>query len=278
MGSVGKDEVKAFWEAEACGERYGAEQDRLRYEMEPEIVPFADFESAAGKRVLEIGVGMGADFLRWARAGAHATGIDLTDRAVALTRQRLVEEGLEADVRVADAESLPFPDGHFDIVYSWGVLHHSPDPVRALGEAQRVLAPGGQLKLMLYHRHSWVAIAAWVRFCLVRGKPLASLGNAVAHVESPGTHAFTPTEVRAILSVSPDLSDITISPTLTRWDRRWAPVAWRLGGPRYGWFLLIEAYKVDHRNGDEAASPRARPATLTASAPTDGTLAPHPHQ
>ncbi len=143
MRPVEMGDVKGFWEREACGERYGAEQDRLRYTLEPEILRFADFESATGKRVLEIGVGMGADFLRWVRAGAHATGLDLTERAVTLTRQRLEAEGLVADVRVADAEALPFPDGQFDIVYSWGVLHHTPDPGRALAEAARVLAPGG---------------------------------------------------------------------------------------------------------------------------------------
>lgn len=118
MTSVNKEDVKRFWEQEACGERYGAEQDRLRYKLEPEILGFADFDSAVGKRVLEIGVGMGADFLRWVRVGAVATGVDLTERAVELTTQRLLGEGLQADIRVADAESLPFADDHFDIVYS----------------------------------------------------------------------------------------------------------------------------------------------------------------
>ncbi len=71
---VREEDVKGFWEREACGERYGEDQDRIRYELEPEILRFAGYEPAAGKRVLEIGVGMGADFLRWVRAGAVATG------------------------------------------------------------------------------------------------------------------------------------------------------------------------------------------------------------
>lgn len=236
MTPVNKSEVKAFWETEACGERYGPDQDRLRYQLEPEILSFAGFESAAGKKVLEIGVGMGADFLRWVRAGADATGIDLTERAVELTRRRLADEDLKADVRVADAESLPFPDGHFDIVYSWGVLHHTPDPARALAEAQRVLAPGGQLRVMLYHRRSWVALAAWARFCLLRGKPFSNLRDAVAQVESTGTQAFTAAEVRGML---PEIGDLSISPRLTRWDRRWAPLVSSMFGDRLGWFLLI---------------------------------------
>ena len=240
MKPVDKDAVRGFWESEACGERYGHEQDRVRYELEPEILRFADFDSARGKRVLEIGVGMGADFLRWARAGAIATGIDLTERAVELTRKRLSEDGLEADVKVADAEHLPFPDGSFDLVYSWGVLHHTPDPNRAIAEAQRVLAPGGHLRLMLYHRRSWVAAAAWARFGLLRGNPLMSIRNAVAEVESPGTQAFTAKELTALLS---SMTAVSISPCLTSWDKRVAPLLSSICGDRLGWFLLVRATK-----------------------------------
>lgn len=239
MTSVEKEAVKGFWEREACGERYGSEQDRLRYQLEPDILGFAQFDSAAGQRVLEVGVGMGADFVRWVRAGALATGVDITDRAVSLTRRRLDQEQLTADVSVADAESLPFPDEAFDIVYSWGVLHHTPNPARALQEAQRVLAPGGELRLMLYHRHSWVAAAAWVRFCLLRGKP-AGLRTAVSHVESPGTQAFTAEEVSAML---PSVKVVSITPRLSHWDRKWAPVISRAFGNRFGWFLLIRCSK-----------------------------------
>lgn len=233
---VSKEQVKGFWEREACGERYGEEQDRIRYELEPEILKFAGFESSAGKRVLEIGVGMGADFLRWVRAGAVATGVDLTERAVELTTARLAAEGLQADVQIADAEKLPFPDRSFDIVYSWGVLHHTPNPAQALAEAQRVLAPGGGLRIMLYHRRSWVALAAWARFCLLRGKPGGGLRAGVAQVESPGTQAFTAEEVRGML---PLLEHVSIEPSLTRWDRRVAPIISSLLGNRFGWFLVV---------------------------------------
>ena len=242
MRWVEKDDVKRFWEQEACGERYGAAQDKVRYELEPEILAFADFESAKGKRVLEIGVGMGSDFVRWVRGGAIATGIDLTARAVALTQRRVLDEGLEAEVRVADAEALPFGDETFDIVYSWGVLHHTPHPAQALAEAQRVLAPGGQLKVMLYHRRSWVALAAWARFGLLRARPLTTLKKAVAQIESPGTQAFTVEEVRTILT---RMKELSARPVLTRWDRRSLPFVSWLAGDRFGWFLLIEGRKLD---------------------------------
>ena len=243
-----KDDVKAFWESEACGERYGDDQDRVRYELEPEILPFADFDSARGLRVLEIGVGMGADFVRWVRAGAVATGVDLTERAVEITRDRLAKDraegraegGVEADVRVADAEALPFEDAAFDLVYSWGVLHHTPRMDRALAEAQRVLTSGGRLKVMLYHRRSWVGLAAWARFGVLRGRPFMSLREALTFLESPGTKTFTVGEVWALF---PGLVDLTVRPVLTHWDRRVAPGVARLTGHRFGWFLLIEGTK-----------------------------------
>lgn len=235
-----REQVAAFWNAEACGERYGSEQERLRYALEPEIIPFAGFSAASGRRLLEVGVGMGADFVRFVRAGATATGVDLTERSVALTRDALEREGLQADVTVADAENLPFGDGAFDIVYSWGVLHHSPSPSRAIEECLRVLAPGGELRIMLYHRRSWVALAAWFRFCALRGRPFASLTEGVANIESPGTKAFTAQEIRVLL---PQLTDLKVEPRLTHWDRKWAPGISRILGNRFGWFLLINGRK-----------------------------------
>ena len=105
-----KAQERDSWNSEACGERYGEEQEVMRYRLEPEILEFADFKSIAGKRVLEVGVGMGTDFLNFVRAGAIATGVDFTERAVAITRQRLEAEGLSAELRIADAEHLPFQE------------------------------------------------------------------------------------------------------------------------------------------------------------------------
>ena len=233
-----KRAVARFWEAEACGERYGADQQAMRYRLEPEILAFADFPSARGLDVLEIGVGMGADLLQWARAGARVTGVDLTERAVAITRERLRAEGLAGDVRVGDAEDLPFPDGSFDLVWSWGVLHHTPASTRALREAARVLRPGGRYAVMVYHRRSWVAAAAWARFGLLRGRPGLTPAQAVAHIESPGTRAFTASEVTVLLEDL--LTDLRVRPTLTHWDRKVAPGLAALAGDRFGWFLLVD--------------------------------------
>lgn len=201
-GTDAKAAVAAFWEEASCGEVYaeGADerarfdaQARARYTMEPFIFPFARFGEGAGKDVLEIGVGMGADHVEWARGGpASLTGIDLTERAVDHTRRRLDLYGLHSTVRTADAERLPFDDASFDVVYSWGVLHHSPDTQRAVDEVWRVLRPGGRAAVMVYHRASVVGGVLWARYGLLRGRPGTSLDEIYAtYLESPGTKAYS---------------------------------------------------------------------------------------
>ena len=200
------EETRDFWDAAACGEElYLAEsnadgfreQAQIRYSLEPEIIPFADFPSARGKKVLEIGVGLGADHQRFAEAGAILTGIDLTGRAVAMTRRRFEILGLNSDVQVGNAEQMTFPDNSFDIVYSWGVIHHSPDTPRAVAEIHRVLKPGGSARIMIYHKYSLVGLMLWLRYALLVGRPFTSLRTIYARwLESPGTKAYSRREAR----------------------------------------------------------------------------------
>ena len=200
-----KQAVADYWGQASCGERYSTGRTRLsrldsqaeeRYRLEPYIRDFADFPAASGKRVLEIGVGMGADHLEFAKAQpALLIGIDLTERAVEFTRDRLELHGFVPAVQVADAEELPFRDGYFDIVYSYGVLHHSPDTPRAIREVYRVLAPGGVGRIMIYHRYSMVGYLLWLRYGLLAGAPSRPLREIYSrYLESPGTQAFTKEE------------------------------------------------------------------------------------
>jgi SAM-dependent methyltransferase len=242
-----KERVKAYWEREACGEihadappgtpEFFAQIEERRDALEPHIAAFADFDEARGREVLEIGVGAGTDFVRFARAGASATGVDLTERAVALVRQRLALEGLSAELRTADAEALPFADASFDVVYSWGVLHHTPNPPRAIAEAIRVLRPGGRLCVMLYARHSWVSYGFWVRHALLAGRPWRSLSEVLArHMESEGTKAYTKRELRPLFT---GLSDLRLDKVATAYDRQLAGPLARLTGDLLGWQLVI---------------------------------------
>jgi len=246
-----KSRVRKFWEDEPCGSVHGEapegtreyfdQIEQRRYELEPFIPEYARFQDAAGKTVLEIGVGLGTDFVQFARAGAKVSGIDLTEHGVQLVRTRLELEGLEGDVRVGDAESLPFEDRSFEKVYSWGVLHHTPRTEKAVAEALRVLAPGGDLCVMLYSRHSWLTYKVWVRHGLLAGHPGRSLSSVLAaHVESEGTRGFTKAELRKMFR---GLDDLTIEKVATPYDRHFlGPVA-GLSGRWLGWFSVIRGRK-----------------------------------
>jgi len=107
-----------------------------------------------GSRVLEIGCGLGTMAMNWARNGADVTAVDLNPTSVGQTRQRFDLLGLKGEVCLMDGNHLSFPDGSFDYVYSWGVLHHSPNLEQSLAEMMRVLKPGGGFGLMLYSRRS----------------------------------------------------------------------------------------------------------------------------
>jgi SAM-dependent methyltransferase len=205
-----KAEIRGFWDAASCGEVYAeglsAEQRfrnhaEERYRLEPYIRSFARFEEGARQDVLEIGVGMGADHLEWARSGPRRlAGVDLTPRAVAWTTQRLATYGFASELKEGDAECLPFSDNSFGIVYSWGVLHHSPDTPQAFREAHRVLRPGGTLRAMIYHRPSIVGLMLWARYGLGTGHPARSLTEIYAsHLESPGTKGYTVAEARLLV-------------------------------------------------------------------------------
>lgn len=233
-----KLKVRDFWEAGSCGEDlYLSRADREgyraqaehRYRLEPYIARLARFEDAEGKRVLEIGVGLGADHQRFAEHGAILEGIDLTPRAIAHTTARLEAFRLTSRLQVGDAEALPFADNQFEVVYSWGVLHHSPDTPRAFREVLRVLEPGGEARVMIYHSWSVVGLMLWARYALLRGRPWRSLKSVYAqHLESPGTKAYTIAEARELLQ---GFEDVRIEIELTHGDLLQSEVGQRHRGP-----------------------------------------------
>lgn len=158
-------DVHGFWSTEACGthfvarpadeadfyRRFREHRDRVHWHL-PLMMPFA---AARGERVLEIGTGNGADAVRFAQHGAHYTGVDLTQTALDATRRHFEVLGLRGTFQRENAEALSLPDGSFDRVYSYGVLHHTPNTQAAIDEVWRVLRPGGEAIVMLYHRHSF---------------------------------------------------------------------------------------------------------------------------
>jgi ubiquinone/menaquinone biosynthesis C-methylase UbiE len=247
------DQVQAYWEKEPCGtspDIVGGQQrhtrewfetvERHRYQVEPCIHDVAQFARHTGKRVLEIGVGAGTDHLQWARAKTDLYGVDLTDAAIATTRQRLELYGLTSRLQRVDAEVLPFDDEMFDIVYSWGVIHHSEHPDNIVAEVRRVLRPGGEFIGMFYQRPSIVALRVWVKHGLLAGKPWRSFADVLYdHVESIGTKAYTVPEMKRMFA---QFSGVSVTPLLTHYDTRELPrLVTKLLPQSVGWFLAIQA-------------------------------------
>jgi ubiquinone/menaquinone biosynthesis C-methylase UbiE len=157
-------DVRSFWDASPCNSQYStqadqreyfAEVERKRYQAEPHIPIIARFDQFRDRDVLEIGCGIGTDGLQFARNGARYTGVDLTEAAVKISRERFELFGAEGTFEVANAEEhLPFPEASFDHVYSCGVLHHSPNTEAIAREMYRVLRPGGTFCVLVYNRTS----------------------------------------------------------------------------------------------------------------------------
>jgi SAM-dependent methyltransferase len=238
--------VRDYWEARPCasglarsqsGSReFFAEVEDAKNRLEPFEARFADYTRWAGKDVLEIGCGVGTDTVRFARAGARLTAVDLTEAAVELAGRWLELEQLEGSVIVADGERLPFEDGSFDFVYSWGVIHHSPRPERIVAEMRRVLRPGGEARVMVYARHSWFGWAVWLR-AMLRSRRLLGQAQAIARgLESPGTRAYSAPEARELFA---SFTSVELGRIATPYDRRVAgPLVRALPA---GWFLTVAA-------------------------------------
>lgn len=258
--------MQEYWQANPCGDRYLVgpsiqeglqEHAKTRYELEPYIPAFARFGDAAGKRVCEIGVGVGADHERWMHSSpALLVGVDLTQKAIELTRTRTKSTTLS----VADAEHLPLGDSTFDIVYSWGVIHHSPETHLAVAEIHRILNVGGTARVMIYNRRSIVALLLWTKYGLLAGQPRRGLTEIMAkHLESPGTKGYTEAEATEMFAmfrkvdVRTQLSfgDLLLGQAGERHAGRvgtWVKRLWprwfvRRFLNRFGLYLLIDAEK-----------------------------------
>ena len=169
-------DVEEFWDDHLCGshfihttylsESFFEQYRRFRYRKEHHLITDIDWEAGRGKEVLEIGLGVGADATMWAKHHANYTGIDLTNEAVEATRKHFDFLGLKGNISQANAEALPFPDASFDLIYSHGVLHHTPHMQAAINQVYRVLKPGEKFIVMLYTKESfnyWIRIQLYFR-------------------------------------------------------------------------------------------------------------------
>lgn len=264
-----KQEVHEFWNKHSCGEELYLtsdeiegyqEQLKIRYTLEPFIPVFAEFDRWRDAEVLEIGVGLGADHQSFAEAGVKLSGIDLTERAISHTQRRLRLLGYESRLQVADAERLPFDENSFDLVYSWGVLHHSPNTEIAIKEVLRVVRPGGSARIMIYNKYSVIGFMLWLRYGLFRLRPWLSLDHLYSnYLESPGTKAYS---YRAARELFKDFKEVELDSVLTHGDLLSSSAGQRHQGallnlarriwprrliqwlfPKNGLFLLVKATK-----------------------------------
>jgi 2-polyprenyl-3-methyl-5-hydroxy-6-metoxy-1,4-benzoquinol methylase len=169
FADVSIDAVRDFWNARPCNIRHSAKEigtreyfdevERRKYFVEPHIPGFAGFARWKDRKVLEIGCGLGTDTVSFARAGAQVTAVELSQTSAELARQRLEVYGLgdRVTIHVGNAEELPslVAPQTFDLVYSFGVIHHSPHPRRIVEHISRYMGPASELRLMVYSRISY---------------------------------------------------------------------------------------------------------------------------
>ena len=197
---VNLEDIRTYWNNQPCNikhsnkvflsEEYFKEVSARRYFVEPHIVDFADFSSWNGKSVLEVGCGIGTDGAEYSKAGAKYTGIELSDKSLEIAKERFRLFGLKGDLFQGNAEDLSFIRGQkFDLVYSFGVLHHTLDISKSIREISSICHENTSLKLMVYARNSWKQ--AMINAGL--DQPEAQKGCPIAHV-------FTNEEIETILN------------------------------------------------------------------------------
>jgi ubiquinone/menaquinone biosynthesis C-methylase UbiE len=166
-GAAKIDDVLAYWNRRPCNLRHSAKEvgtkeyfdevEQRKYFVEPHIPGFAQFERWKGKRVLEVGCGLGTDAVNFARAGADYHAVELSEVSMNLAKKRFEVFGLSGNFVLTKGEELAqfFPVQSFDLVYSFGVIHHTPEPVEIVRQMRKVIKPDGELRLMVYAKNSW---------------------------------------------------------------------------------------------------------------------------
>jgi 2-polyprenyl-3-methyl-5-hydroxy-6-metoxy-1,4-benzoquinol methylase len=265
------EDVRRYWDARPCNihhsqkpvgsKEYFDEVEARKYKVEPHIPGFAEFDRWAGKRVLEVGCGIGTDSINFARAGAQLTAVDLSTESINIARQRAEVMGVSDRVEFvqANAEDLTSAvSGEYDLVYSFGVVHHTPHPERAIEQIRALMAPQGILKLMVYNRRSWKVF--WIVVTQGRGRFWKTDELVATHSEAqtgcPVTFSFTRrqgrefverggfrvTDVRVDHVFPYRIPDYLEHRYVKQWYFRWMPDRmFRAFEHRFGWHLLITA-------------------------------------
>ena len=184
---------------------YFDEVEARKYFVEPHIPRFTQFPRCAGKRVLEIGCGIGTDTINFARHGAYVTAVDVSARSIDVARQRAEVYGLQGRIRFycGNAEELGtfVPLEPYDLVYSFGVIHHTPRPDRVIDQIRRYVHSGATVKLMVYHRTSWKVVQILLKHGRGRFWDLDRVVAEYSEAQTgcPITYTYRPRDVRTLL-------------------------------------------------------------------------------
>ena len=215
FANVEIEQVRNYWDRRPCNIRhsprpvgtreYFDEVETRKYFVEPHIPRFAEFERWRGKTVLEIGCGIGTDTVNFARHGAKVTAVDLSEKSIEVARSRAELYGLQEKIQFVcgNAEELAdfIPVEPYDLIYSFGVVHHTPNPGRVLDQMRAYGAPGTTVKIMVYHRRSWKVL--WILATEGKGQfwKLSEVvaKNSEAQTGCPITYTYTRREGKKLV-------------------------------------------------------------------------------
>ena len=253
--SASLDAVRDYWNRRPCNIRHGTAEigtreyfdqvEARKYRVEPHIPGFTEFEKWNGKKVLEIGCGLGTAAVSFARAGADYSAIELSEESLNLARQRFEVFGLKGNFYSGNAEELSriVPLQQFDLIYSFGVIHHAPHPETIVAEARKFMGPQSEFRLMVYAKNSWKNILIEAGF----DQPEAQSGCPIAFT-------YTHDEVRALMQGYEvvDIRQDHIFPyvvekyvryeyELQPWFKAMPPEMFRALEQALGWHTLIRA-------------------------------------
>ena len=251
-------QVQNYWDSRPCNIRhsrseigtraYFEEVEARKYFVEPHIPAFADFASWKGKRVLEIGCGIGTDAINFAKAGAIYTGVELSIASLELTRKRFEVFGQKShNLFIGNAEEIAelFPGQIFDLIYSFGVLHHTPSIENSLASIRKISGSETILKIMVYAKNSY-------KQAMIdngRDQPEAQIGCPIAN-------SYTKGEITELLNIAGfkanNISQDHIFPYKVEsyknyeylredWFQNMPPEVFEILEKSFGWHLLVDA-------------------------------------
>ena len=266
------NKVKNYWDERPCNIRHSTKEmgtkeyfedvERRKYFVEPHIPKFAEFKKWKGKRVLEIGCGIGTDTINFIRAGAEITAVELSEKSLEIAKKRAEVFNLSNKVKFyrVNAEELSkvVPIESYDLIYSFGVIHHTPHPERVINEIYKYSKKGTIVKIMVYYRYSWKVFWILIRYSKGAFWKIKELiaKNSEAQTGCPITYTYSKKEVAALLkgfkavNISIDhifpykINDyIKYQYNVVWYFRRLPKFIFRWLEKKIGWHLLITAVK-----------------------------------